>query len=503
MASSFNMDAFLVRHLPPAVAAALADTDQAVAFVNWPDQRAAVRAVGVPGGTMDVAGVKVNDRFWARRLVYRLPIAAFREPPLLTQLSTLRGLRQDVNPHRHFVRPTASDLAGYLWEAGAESLDVLPGHPGAAPAFRFEFTAPLRSATGTVTRVIWRAVPPPPDRRLSLPAVYTNRVTVRLGGEAPGAKGEAAKVVIDNAPHAALYCHNLARGARVRVVVNASIQSWRSQPQRSPAPWREPKQSEPPRSAAVLAVVLTPAKRRALPAAFRWVAGTCCLPADMERALEMRHCCLRLGLPESVTLQAFYALHTAGTRTLHALLTTPDAPGEDATTSAVRHWARQQTLSLADVMHASGAFAPEWGKLRLALATHASGATHRFDDVLQSADAAGLAPHWPAFQEFLSRHNLWAVAHEFAVLPLRAKKKRRGLKAADRKLAQASDGEHSGAKASKKQPGAEHSETQSSSGETRRLSASAAVPIAARREQLHSESDKPPPSPPDELMSAA
>jgi len=251
----------------------------------------------------------------------------------------------------------------------------------------------------------------------------------------------------------------------------------------------------------VLAVVLTPAKRRALPAAFRWVAGTCCLPADMERALEMRHCCLRLGLPEAVTLQAFYALHTAGTRTLHALLITPDAPGEDATTSAVRHWARQQTLSLADVMHASGVFAPEWGKLRLALATHASGATHRFDDVLQSADAAGLAPHWPAFQDFLSRHNLWAVAHEFAVLPLRAKKKRR-----DRKP---SDGKQSGASASKKpaKPSdGKQPETQSSkkpSGETRRLSASAAMPIAARREQLHSESDKPPPSPPDELMSAA
>jgi hypothetical protein len=296
-------------------------------------------------------------------------------------------------------------------------------------------------------------------------------------------------VVIDNAPHAALYSHNLARGAVVRLVMN----------------------TDSPRCA-VLSAVLLPAKRRALPAAFRWVAGACCLPTDMERALEMRHCCLRLGLPEAIPLQAFYALHATGTRTLHELLTNPDTAGDDATVSAVRHWARQQALSLADVMHASGAFAPEWGKLRLALAIHASGATHSFDDVL--VDTAALAPHWPIFQEFLSRHNLWAAAHEFAVLPVRAKKKRRDRKprsgagdkvkdkVAGEKVKAAEDkgagGKGEGAAGKVAEVGGV------AAVEPRKLSASAAMPISARAHaHLHSESDKPPPSPPDELMSAA
>lgn len=429
-----DLEALISRYVDPRVAARVAAMDSAIVFVNFHGQRAAISKVH--RGAPPIAGVTVDGAFWGRHFLYNVPQSvAWREPPLMTQLSTLRDWGVAVNPHRHFVRPSLADLATYMWEAcgagpgepadkwtdgapslgdGAPSLDVFVGTPTALDsAFLFELTAPLEVVTAVVYDVKWRALEPSPSQPFTRPVQYTNTVHAYLMGsrDGAGAQGEGREGaamgeegaaepeewVIRDVAHALVASSGVGPGAVVRLVVD------------SHAVVPEP----------CILDVVRPVEPPALPDQFQWVGQRCCLPDDMEAAMEARHCCRRLGLPSNVSLQTFYSL---GSTQLACVFRSPVVWG-DAPVSP----------SLADIMHCSSAFAPEWGHLRLHLLVHACGVDDFLglvaeDCPVASGDRLFLRQRWAAFEAFLTRHRMWSAATAFDVVPVSSGKSKRRRK---------------------------------------------------------------------------
>lgn len=419
----FDMEEFLHQYVDPQVLKLLQGVSHAVVFVNFENQYPDKVCSNI-SSNINIVGVRASEprsdesehsnakpealetiSFHGRHMSYNVPQLPFwRPPPLLSQLYIIKSLGVPVNPYRHFVSPSVVDLATYMWESGATSLDVFTeyqGHP--KPAFRFELTCPVRVVTGTVTSVKWCKANQSADHKLQLPVEYTNVVCVECDGE---------EISVPNVAHRTVHKGRINRGAVLKVVVADGVIPH-----------------------AQLVCVEEPGKRARMPRTYRWVDHKCCLPWDMERAMEMRHTCVRLGMPSTVPLQLFLVLVKLNLKTLHPLLV--DKTAVINHTELRKHgghaelcqWIKGLTMSLAEIMHCSGAFAPEWGLLRLAIMCNCTGAktdpNSFFNSWKLGKDYSFVRGRWDEFEAFLNRHTLWTAAVEFDtstfVKPLKSK----------------------------------------------------------------------------------
>lgn len=399
------MEEFFKQFVDGQVLRHLQDVTHAVVFVNFEPQYVCskkldnITIVGVNASepVNEDAGALEKMKFYGRHISYNIPHLPFwRPPPVLSQLYIIKSLGVEVNPHRHFLSPSVVDLAMYMWESGATSLDVFTESQSVhqpQAAFRFEFTCPLKVVTGTVARVKWHKVFQSVEDKLVLPVQYTNTMYVQCDGY-------DEEVKVQNVPHNTVKQRSLGFGAVVRIVIADSIIP-----------------------CAKLLSVERPGKRPRMPRTYRWVNGKCCLPADMERAVEMRHACLRLGMPASVPPQLFMVLHNANIKTLHPLLVTktPVLVNEDLRRhkghTELCKWIQELTVTLPDIMHCSSAFEPEWGLLRLAIMCNWTGAKADpaafYNSWKLGKDYTFVRNRWKGFEAFLNRHDLWAAAVEF------------------------------------------------------------------------------------------
>jgi hypothetical protein len=129
-------------------------------------------------------------------------------------------------------------------------------------------------------------------------------------------------------------------------------------------------------------------------------------------------------MPTSVPQQLFMVLHNHNVQTLHALLEThkqnyPKSVRQQAGFMELCAWLQTLTVTLADIMHCSGVFAPEWGLLRIALLCNTTDAKSDPNDFFNSwklgKDYAFVRSRWAGFEAFLTRHDLWATAVNFEV----------------------------------------------------------------------------------------
>jgi hypothetical protein len=166
------MEEFLKQFVDGQVLKHLQGVTHAVVFVNFETQYVCSKK----SDNINIVGVSVSEpvdgdagqpalekmTFFGRHISYNIPHLPFwRPPPLLSQLYIISSLGVEVNLHRHFLSPSVVDLALYMWESGATSLDVFTeSHAVHQPqaAFRFELTCPVSVVTGMVSRVKWNKV---------------------------------------------------------------------------------------------------------------------------------------------------------------------------------------------------------------------------------------------------------------------------------------------------------------------------------------------------------
>jgi len=401
------MEEFLKQFVDGQVLENLKGVTHTVVFVNFETQYVCskksdnINIVGVSASEPvdgDAAKTSLEKlTFYGRHISYNIPQLPFwRPPPLLSQLYIIKSLGVGVNPHRHFLCPSVVDLAMYMWESGATSLDVFTESQSVhqpQAAFRFELTYPMKVVTGKVSCVKWHKVSQSVEDKLVLPVQYTNTMYVQCDGY-------DEEVTVQNVAHSTVKKRSLGLGAVVKlVVVDAII------------------------PCAKLLLVEQPGKRPRMPRSFRWVDGKCCLPVDMERAVEMRHACLRLGMPTSVPPQLFMVLHTANVKNLHPLLVTKTPIlvnkdlGRHKGHTELCKWVKELTLTLPDIMHCSSAFEPEWGLLRLAIMCNWTGAKSDpaafYNSWKLGKDYPFVRSRWKEFESFLNRHDLWTAAVDF------------------------------------------------------------------------------------------
>jgi len=377
------MDDFLRQFVDSTILERVSSFVHAVVFVNYPNQCHCT----VTKHNMTVYGVRDNkNRFYARHFIYNIPQGvAWREPPILTQLTILQGFGMKVNTHKHFVSPSLTDLASFMWDYSADSLDVFAGHPTALDTgFRFQFNTPLVVTTAIVDNVTWIADQSScdEDKSLVLPIRFTNTVKVRAMG---------SLYSLRNLPHTLINDYAINKGTRLKVVVCMD-------------------DSPCITTSVALLDVVRPSKKPSLPLRFRWINGECCLIAGMQCATEMQYCCRRLGLPKDVPLQTFYAAYCKGVNSLHKLLhSKPVGDMNDAHNARLWSWCvENRSLSVEEIMHCSGVFAPS-GLLKIYMVA-------RTDTYMQK--------NMSKFEQFLTRQEMWTAAHHFNVVPMKEKRKK-------------------------------------------------------------------------------